>query len=84
MIYLEIILSFIIGFGLLLLLAYVFSLKTKGIIRLLINTVAGAAVLILLNVFKIVMLPLNPLNALLVGFLGVPGVALIWALTAFL
>ena len=82
--YLEIILSFFIGIGLIVLLGVVFSLKTKGFLRLIINTVAGAVVLILLNVFGVVILPINPLNALIVGILGIPGVALIWALAVFL
>ena len=80
----EIVLSFISGVLLLILLGWAFKLKTKGIIRLLINTAAGIVVLVLLNLFGVVSLAVNPLNALIVGFFGVFGVGGIWVITVFL
>ncbi|MCL2861517.1 MAG: pro-sigmaK processing inhibitor BofA family protein [Firmicutes bacterium] len=81
---LEIILSFISGVLLLVILGWIFSFKTKGIIRLLVNTAIGAVVLVLLNVFNIATLAVNPLNALIVGFFGIFGVVGIWLITVFL
>ncbi|MDR2201390.1 MAG: pro-sigmaK processing inhibitor BofA family protein [Clostridiales bacterium] len=83
MVYLEIAVSFIVGLLLVLLLAWVFSIKSKGLAPILINAAAGIAVLILLNVFRVAALPLNPLSALLTGLLGVPGLAAVYILTAF-
>ena len=80
----EIILGLISGLLLLVILGWIFSLRTKGIIRLLINTVAGVVFLVLLNVFGIATLAVNPLNALIVGFFGIFGVVGIWLITVFL
>ena len=82
--YAEIALSFAIGLILVVLLGWVFSLKTKGFLRLLFNSLAGIILLIALSLFKIVYLPLNPMNGLIVGFLGVPGVAVVFLITIFL
>ncbi|MCL2375589.1 MAG: pro-sigmaK processing inhibitor BofA family protein [Firmicutes bacterium] len=76
--------SFIIGLGLVLLLGFVFSLKTKGILRILINSVAGLLILLAFVLFRLLYIPLNPLNALLVGFFGVPGLILIVVIVLFL
>jgi len=82
--FLETGISFFIGLMLVLLLGWVFSLKTKGLTRLVFNALAGIILLLCFSLFKIVYVPLNPLNALLVGFLGVPGLALVVAITIFL
>ena len=76
--------SFAIGILLVLLLGWVFSLKTKGLMRLLFNSLAGIILLLCFALFKIVYVPLNPLNALLVGFLGAPGLGLVVIITIFL
>ena len=82
--YLTVGLSFAIGLLLVLLLGWVFSLKSKGLMRLLVNSLAGIILLLCLALFKIVYVPLNPLNALLVGFLGAPGLAVVVLITMFL
>jgi len=80
----ELVLSFIIGLILVIGLGFVFALKTKGFMRLATNSLAGFIVMIALNLFKIVAIPLNPLNGLLVGFLGLPGIVLVVLITLFL
>ena len=82
--YVEIIISLILGLLLTVLTGWVFSLKTKGLLRLLFNSTAGCILLFALSLFKIVYIPLNPMNALLAGFLGVPGVGLAAVLSIFL
>jgi hypothetical protein len=84
MIYAEIAASFIIGLLLILLLVWVFSIKSKGLTRALLNTLAGAFVLIALSLFNVAALPLNPLNALLTGFLGVFGLVVVYVITVYL
>jgi len=78
------ILPAIIGVALLVGLAFVFRLKTKGLLRLGVNSLGGIVILLLFNLFKIAALPLNPFNALIVGFLGVPGVAVVFLISIFL
>jgi inhibitor of the pro-sigma K processing machinery len=82
--YATIALSAVIGLLLAGLLGWVFALKTKGLLRILFNSLAGVILLLCLTLFKILYVPLNPVSALLVGFLGVPGVALVYVITAFL
>ena len=81
--YAEIALSFVIGLILVILLAWVFSLKTKGFTRLLFNSMAGIILMLAFGLFRIIHIPLNPLNGLIVGFLGVPGVIAVFVITAF-
>ncbi len=80
----EIAVSFLIGLLLVILLGWVFRLKTKGIKRILINTLCGGVIFCLLPLFKVVSVALNPLNALIVGFLGIPGLAAVILLSVFL
>jgi len=82
--YIEIIISFVIGVAVTGLLALVFSMKTKGILRLLINAAAGCAALLILSLFKVAPFALNPLSAFLAGFLGVPGIIAIYLIMTFL
>ena len=81
---LELVLSFIIGVTIVCLIGTLFSLKTKGLFRLAVNSIAGAVALILLSLFKIAVLPVNPLTALIVGLAGVPGLIGVWVITVFL
>lgn len=80
----ETLLSYCIGALIVLFCGWLFSLKTKGILRLLFNTAAGAFLLAALSVFTPLQLPLNPLSALIVGILGLPGAALIVVIVCFL
>lgn len=82
--YVEYILAFIAGAAIAGLLGLVFSLKTKGFIRILINLLAGVIALVVLNLFKVPYFPLNALNVFIVGILGVPGLVLILIIRLFL
>lgn len=56
----------------------------KLILKLILNSVMGAAAILLINVLAAgfdVMIPLNMLNALTVGLLGIPGAVLLLILT---
>jgi len=55
----------------------------KIMIRVLVNTLLGCGALVLLNLAGArigIYIPLNPVTALTAGFLGVPGVALLFCL----
>jgi hypothetical protein len=81
---LEIILSFVVGGAVAVLLGMVFSLKTKGLLRLLINIAAGCIALALLSLFKVPPFKLNPMSAFIVGLTGVPGLAIVFVIVTFL
>ena len=77
------VLSFIAGLVSVVLFAALFSVKTKGIIRLVINSAAGAVLLITLTLCRVLVLPVNALSVLTVGFLGVPGLIAVALITLF-
>ena len=58
-------------------------LKTRGVLRVLINSIAGGALIAGLSAFNIIVLPLNAFNALIIGALGLPGAGVVVA-AAFL
>mgnify|MGYP001034132245 FL=1 len=58
---------------------WVTRLKTKGVARVLINSLAGGALIAGLSAFNVIVLPVNALNALLVGALGLPGAGVVVA-----
>ena len=62
---------------------WVTRLKTRGIARVAINSLAGGALIAGLSAFNIIVLPVNAFNALLVGCLGLPGAGVVIA-AAFL
>ncbi len=73
------------AFGLLLLyvVAYILYVPLRLILRLLYNAIIGGILLWAVNLvggFFGVSVPINPVTALLAGFLGIPGVVLIIAL----
>lgn len=74
------IISFIIGLALLYVLGLLLGVSIKILIKLLINGLIGGVILFLFNlvggIFGLSII-INPLNALIVGFLGVPGVILV-------
>lgn len=76
--------AFLAGMSVAAMLGMVFSLKTKGLLRLGCNLIAGAVALVILNMFDIPYFPLNALNSFIVGVLGAPGLAVIFAISAFL
>jgi len=77
MVYLEIITGFIIGIILITLCCWLLKSKVKWYIRLLLSSALGALTLVAFNMFGLVGLPLNPMNAFIAGFLGVPGLILL-------
>lgn len=58
---------------------WVTRLKTKGVTRLLINSLAGGALVAGLSAFGVITLPFNAFNAALVGVLGLPGAGVVIA-----
>ncbi len=81
------IISFIIGLVLLYIVGLLLVIPIKILIKLLINGLIGGVLLFVFNliggIFGLSIL-INPLNAIIVGFLGVPGVILILILQAIL
>ena len=59
--------------------AWVMHLKTRGVLRIIINSLAGGALIAGLSAFNIIALPLNAFNAILVGVLGLPGAGIVIA-----
>ena len=57
--------------------AWVMRLKTRGVLRLVVNSLAGGALIMGLSAFNIIALPFNVFNALLVGVLGLPGAGVV-------
>lgn len=79
--------SFIIGLALLFIIGSILVIPIKILIKLLINGLIGGILLFFFNIiggiFGLTII-INPLNAIIVGFLGVPGVILILILQAIL
>lgn len=75
--------AFIFGVFLLYLMAKVFFVPLKFTLRLVFNGILGGVILWLINFagsFFSFTVPINPITALVAGFLGIPGVVLIIAL----
>lgn len=85
---LNVILAYVFGLVLLYLLGWVFIISTKLLIKLIINSVLGAIFLIIFNLtagtFFDFSIGVNPVNALIVGFLGIPGMLLLIVLKLIL
>ncbi|MCT4621024.1 MAG: pro-sigmaK processing inhibitor BofA family protein [Marinisporobacter sp.] len=76
---LNIILAYAFGLILLYILGYILLIPIKWIIKLVYNGIIGGIVLLLLNLlggFFDIHIAINPITALVAGFLGVPGVLL--------
>lgn len=58
---------------------WVMRLKMPRITRLIVNSLAGGALVAGLSAFNIIVLPFNALNSLLVGFFGLPGAGVVVA-----
>ncbi|NLJ78799.1 MAG: pro-sigmaK processing inhibitor BofA [Tissierellia bacterium] len=74
------ILAFIFGLFLLYVVGMLLVIPIKLIIRLIINGVIGGIVLLLFNLvggFIGLSLVINPLTAVITGFLGIPGIILL-------
>lgn len=73
------------AFGLLLMyvVAYVLYVPLKLVVRLLLNATVGGLLLWVVNLVGGLLglsVPINPVTALIAGFLGIPGVVLVIAL----
>lgn len=75
----EIVLIFVAAAALVAIVAWVMHLKTRGVLRVLINSLAGGALIAGLSAFGVLALPLNAFNAALIGVLGVPGAGVVVA-----
>lgn len=75
----EAVLVFVAAAALVAIVAWVMRLKTKGVARALVNSIAGGALIAGLSAFKIIVLPVNLFNALIVGALGLPGAGVVIA-----
>lgn len=75
----ETVLVFVCAAALVGVFCFVTRLKTRGALKVMINTFAGGALIACLSAFNIIVLPLNALTALIVGLLGLPGVGVVIA-----
>lgn len=76
----QVIAAFALGILLLYITGYLLLLPFRAVLKLLGNALLGATVLALLNVFGAAIdlyIPLNPITALVAGYLGMPGVLLL-------
>ena len=69
--------AFIIGAILITLCCWLLKSKSKWYIRLLLSSVLGALIIAAFNITGLLRLPFNPMNAFIIGFLGVPGLILL-------
>lgn len=79
----ELILSFAIGLALLCLIGYLLLVPMKFMWRLVAGGVMGALVLMVVNILGALVgfsVEINPFTAMAVGFLGLPGAAMVVAL----
>ena len=76
---LETILCAVAAVVLVAVIVWVTRLKTSGFTKLLINSLAGGALIAGLSAFNVIALPFNLLTALLVGVLGLPGAGIVIA-----
>jgi len=80
---LNIILAYAFGLILLYIIGYILLVPIKWIIKLIYNGIIGGVLLFLFNFiggFWDIHIAINPLTALIAGFLGIPGVLLILVL----
>ena len=83
----ELIVSFAIGLGLLCLIGYLLLVPMRFMWRLVAGGVLGAVTLLLVNLLGGLVgfgVEINPFTAMAVGFLGLPGAALVVALRMLL
>jgi len=76
----NIIIAFTLGLVLIYLIGRVMLVPIKWVLKLLINALVGGIILGVINYFGTILgihVPINPITALAVGFLGIPGVVLL-------
>lgn len=77
---LSVILAYAVGLVLLYFIGWILIIPIKYLIKLIINGIIGGILLLLVNLlggFIGIHIAINPLTAVIAGFLGVPGVILI-------
>lgn len=80
---LNVILAYAFGLILLYIVGYVLLIPIKWVLKLIYNGIIGGVVLIVINLlgsFWGIGIAINPVTALIVGFLGIPGVVLMFVL----
>lgn len=83
----PILFMFVLGVVLIALVGRLLLIPGRFVWRIVANGVAGALILLGINFlsrFTGFSLPLNPFSALTAGFLGIPGIVLLWVLTYLL
>jgi pro-sigmaK processing inhibitor BofA len=78
---LEIVTGFAAGLLLIALFCWLFKAKMKWYLRFALSSAFGFLAIFLFGLFGLVKLPLNPMNAFVCGFLGVPGLILLILVT---
>lgn len=76
----TIILAYAFGLGILLILGYLLIIPLKYLGKLILNGIIGGILLLILNFFGKfigVTIGINPITALIVGFLGIPGILML-------
>lgn len=79
----NIIIAFALGLLLIYLVGRVMLFPLRIVFKLIVNAVIGGLVLWVINYFGSyfgIHIPLNPITALTVGFLGIPGVVLLFVI----
>ncbi|HHV61358.1 MAG TPA: pro-sigmaK processing inhibitor BofA [Firmicutes bacterium] len=83
----TVVVAYLFGLLLLYLLANVLLIPLRFVMRLIYNGVIGGILLWIINIMGRhfdIMVPINPITALVAGFLGIPGIVLLIALRHFL
>ncbi|MDK2800841.1 MAG: inhibitor of the pro-sigma processing machinery [Clostridiales bacterium] len=76
----NVVIAYVFGLILLYLIGWVLLVPLKIIVKLVYNGILGGIALVLLNIFGGfvgIHIGVNPLTALIVGLLGIPGIALL-------
>lgn len=84
---LNVIVAFALGVLLIYLIGRVMLIPLKLVFKLIMNGIIGGIVLWVINYFGAyinIHIPLNPITALIVGFLGIPGVVLLLVIQQFI
>lgn len=75
----ETALIFVAGIALVAVVAWATHIKARGISKIIINSLAGGALIMGLSALDIIVLPFNIFNALIIGVLGLPGAGVVVA-----
>ncbi|HHU61164.1 MAG: pro-sigmaK processing inhibitor BofA family protein [Bacillota bacterium] len=84
---LSVIIAYIVGVSIVVLLGRLLVVPLKVVFRLIVNAIIGAGILLVINLvgaFWEFRIGINPITALVVGLMGVPGVILLIALRLIL